>query len=75
MPEKPFGTCCKDMEHARTAVPDSFFRVEDNGVFYMVVGMMMTENGPGFFDQAVLFCPFCGIALQTREAIAKAPPL
>jgi len=72
MPPKPFGTCCKDMEHAPTAVPETFFRVADNGVFYLTVGAIMTENGPGYFDQAVLFCPFCGVALQTREEIAKA---
>ena len=75
MPAIPFGTCCKDMEHARTAVPESFFRVAENGVFYLVVGMVKTEDGPGYFDQAVLFCPFCGVALQTREGIARAPRL
>jgi len=48
------------------------FRVEGNGVLYLSVGYVMTENGPGWFDQAVLFCPFCGAQLQTRESIAAA---
>jgi hypothetical protein len=75
MAKAPFGTCCKDMEHARTAVPQSFFRVEDNGVLYLTVGMVQTEQGPGFFDQAVFFCPFCGTALQTRDEVSRAPRL
>jgi len=45
------------------------FRVEDNGVFYMSVGFTVTEDGPGWFDQAVLFCPFCGTKLQNKEQI------
>ena len=53
-----------------TEVPESFFRTEENGIFYLTVGYVTTENGPGFFDQAVLFCPFCGSALQTKEEIA-----
>jgi hypothetical protein len=75
MPLKPFGSCCKDMDDARTKVPESFFRVADNGVFYLVVGTQMTEDGPAYFDHAVLFCPFCGVALQTRDEIARAPKL
>lgn len=48
------------------------FRVEDNGVAYLSVGYMKTPQGLGWFDQAVLFCPFCGTSLQTREGIARA---
>jgi hypothetical protein len=66
-----FGSCCKDLDDAMTQVPRSFFRVEDNGVLLLTVGYVQTEQGPGWFDQAVLFCPFCGVQLQTREAIAR----
>ena len=52
-------------------VPESFFRVEENGVLYVSVGYVPTKSGPGFFDQAVLFCPFCGAQLQDREEIAR----
>jgi hypothetical protein len=65
-----FGTCCDDLRVAVSEVPRSFFRTEENGVFYLAVGYMPTQDGPAFFDQAVLFCPFCGVALQTKEEIA-----
>jgi len=68
----PFGSCCSDLSSAMAEPPNSMFRVEGNGVLYLSVGYVMTENGPGWFDQAVLFCPFCGAQLQTRESIAAA---
>jgi hypothetical protein len=52
--------------------PNSSFRVEDNGVLYLSVGYVTTPEGPGWFDQAVLFCPFCGAQLQTKEEIQRA---
>jgi len=50
-------------------MPNPLFRVEENGVLFLSVGYVITENGPGWFDQAVLFCPFCGKQLQTEEEI------
>jgi len=66
-----FGTCCIDLQNAMDAnkIPNSFFRHEDNNVFYLTIGFVDTEYGPGFFDQAVLYCPFCGQKLQDREEI------
>jgi len=49
----------------------SLFRTEENGVLYLSVGYLATQQGPGWFDQAVLFCPFCGTQLQSRERIAE----
>lgn len=49
-------------------VPNSFVRVEDNGVLYLSVGYIETEEGPGYFDAALLFCPFCGTRLQNYRA-------
>jgi hypothetical protein len=46
------------------------FRVEENGVLYLTVGYAMTPQGPGWFDQAVMFCPFCGARLQQEDDIA-----
>jgi hypothetical protein len=66
-----FGSCCKDLRAAMHDVPSSFFRVEGNGVLYLSVGYVSTPSGPGFFDQAVLFCPFCGATLQDRKDIAS----
>jgi len=68
---KAFGTCCRDLADAMAQPPESFFHVEENGVLYLAVGYTPTENGPGFFDQAVLFCPFCGSQLQTREEVSS----
>jgi hypothetical protein len=65
-----FGSCCNNLKAAMTEVPSSAFRVEDSGVLYLTVGRVDTDEGPAFFDQAVLFCPFCGTSLQTAESIA-----
>ena len=72
---QPFGTCCPDMQHATTHGASHLIRMEDNGVIYMAVGVAETPDGLGWFDQAVLFCPFCGVELQTREEVARAPRL
>jgi hypothetical protein len=69
MTSEIFGTCCGDLHGAMKSPPNSFFRVEDNGVLYLTVGYVQTERGPGWFDQAVLYCPFCGVKLQDREEI------
>ena len=66
-----FGNCCSDLTDAMTGVPNSFFRVEDNSILYLSVGYVDTENGPGFFEQAVLYCPFCSKQLQTKAEIAS----
>lgn len=64
-----FGGCCDDLNEAMNAPPDSLLRVEDNGVLYLAVGFVNTPEGIGWFDQAVIFCPFCGSRLQTREEV------
>ena len=69
MNDKHFGDCCQDLRDAMKDLPNPFFRVEENGVLYLTVGYVMTENGPGWFDHAVQFCPFCGKELQTAEEI------
>jgi hypothetical protein len=68
---KPFGSCCTDLREAMTQPPNSMFRVdEETGVLYLSVGYVETEDGPGWMDQAVMFCPFCGATLQTRAWVA-----
>lgn len=66
-----FGDCCEDLAGAMREVPNSFVHVEDNGVIYLTVGYVQTEDGPGYFDQAMMFCPFCGKRLQTPERVAS----
>jgi len=71
--EGPFGSCCKSMHDALTHPPNSLFRIdEDMGVLYLSVGYVETQDGPGWFDQAVVFCPFCGSLLQTAEQVQRA---
>lgn len=71
MPDQNFGSCCKDLRDAMTAVQHSLFRVESNGVLYLSVGYVQTEQGVGWFDQAVLHCPFCGQKIQDRDEIRR----
>ena len=66
---KSFGSCCSELRNAMTQPPNSMFRVEENGVLYLSVGYMQLEEGVGWFDSAVLFCPFCGAVLQTRDEV------
>lgn len=65
-----FGSCCKDLAAAMRMPPSSLFRVEQ-GVLYLAVGYATTEHGTGWFEEAVLFCPFCGRPLQDRDTIRK----
>jgi hypothetical protein len=65
-----FGSCCSDLEEVMKTLPNSMFHVEDNGVLYLTVAHADTEQGPGWFDRAIIFCPFCGKQLQTNEEIA-----
>jgi hypothetical protein len=58
-----FGSCCKDLYEAMNSPSNSFFRVESDGVFFLTVGYIQSEQETGRFDQAVIFCPFCGMKL------------
>jgi hypothetical protein len=71
MHKGPFGSCCKDLHDALTSPPNSFFPVEESGVLYLTIGYVVTADGPGWFDQAPLFCPFCGVEIQDREEIRQ----
>jgi hypothetical protein len=54
-----------------TTPPTSLFRVEDDGVLFLTVGYAETEQGTGWFDQAVIFCPFCGHKIQDKDEIQR----
>ncbi len=64
-----FGSCCKDFNDAMASPPNSLFRVEDSGVLYLTIGYAETPQGTAWFDQAPLFCPFCGVQIQDRKDI------
>jgi len=49
-----------------TMPQQKFLWTSEDDVLYLTVGNVETEQGTGWMDQAVLFCPFCGKQLQTR---------
>jgi hypothetical protein len=67
------GNCCKAMTDA-LRLPNTLFRIEDNGVLYVTVAYAQTPQGVGWFDQAAMFCPFCGVQIQDRDAIRRTVP-
>jgi hypothetical protein len=66
--------CCDELRHVAAELPEpaapTIF-MSDNGVLMMVVGLVQTEDGLGYLDQAIMHCPFCGTKLQDVEAIAE----
>lgn len=66
-----FGSCCEELSNAMIRPPISFFFKEENGFLFLTVGYAQEEGGPSWFDQAVIFCPFCGKQLQSKEEIAE----
>jgi len=69
--QKPtLGACCSDMSDA-LKLTNPLFRIEDNGVLHITVAYAQTPQGVGWFDQAAMFCPFCGAQIQDREAIRR----
>ena len=48
------------------------FRVGDNGVLYFTVGYVDTDEGRGWFDQAVIYCPFWISAPVPRRHCSEA---
>jgi hypothetical protein len=71
MPKNRFGDCCKDLHDALTFDFNQLFHTDERGVLRVAVGYVVVEDGEvGWFDQAVLFCPFCGTEVQSRAEIA-----
>ncbi|MEI9404820.1 hypothetical protein [Mesorhizobium argentiipisi] len=62
--------CCSTLREVMTELPSPSFFETDDGTLMMTVGTVETEDGLGYFDQAVMFCPFCGTGLQTDKSIA-----
>ncbi|RUM24947.1 hypothetical protein EFQ99_14910 [Rhizobium vallis] len=66
--------CCDSLKGAVAELPEpavpTIYRA-DNGLLMMVVGLVQTEEGLGYLDQAVMHCPFCGTKLQDAKALAE----
>ncbi|RPI91862.1 MAG: hypothetical protein EHM40_14580 [Chloroflexi bacterium] len=54
-----------------TKPTNSLVQVDETGVLFLTVGYVTTPEGVGWFDQAVIFCPFCGKKLQDRDEIKR----
>jgi hypothetical protein len=67
-----FEPCCEDLRYAVEDASEPSFFVNEGGVLFLTIGRIRTDEGEGLFDQAVLYCPFCGAVLQTREGIKRA---
>lgn len=74
----PFGSCCDAMADILNNQEFSPLLAveEESGVLFMAVGnaIIESENDEedgemAWFDQAVMFCPFCGTEVQTPEGI------
>ncbi len=66
-----FGSCCQDLANAMSFAPEPLICVGTNGVLYLTVGCVPTDEGMDWFDQAVMYCPFCGTQLQTTEEVTS----
>ena len=66
-----FGSCCESMKEMLAAKEfDPFLAVGEDGVLYMSVGMVPSDDGAAdVIDHPIFFCPFCGAELQTEEQV------
>ncbi|QIO49944.1 hypothetical protein HA461_01625 [Rhizobium leguminosarum bv. trifolii] len=66
--------CCDSLKGVVADLPEpaapTVYRA-DNGVLMMVVGLVQSDEGLGYLDQAIMHCPFCGTKLQDANAIAE----
>jgi hypothetical protein len=64
-----FGSCCAALKEVITTKEFSpLIEVGDDGVLYMSVGIVDSENeDDGMVDYPVFFCPFCGTQVQEPD--------
>ncbi len=54
-----FGSCCKDFYEAMNSLSNSFFRVENDGAFFLTIGYIQSDAKERVeFDHAVFFVLF-----------------
>ena len=64
--------CCNDLREAMTVPEDSLFQIADyesGGILFITTGYTQDLKGIEWFQQAIIFCPFCGQRLQDRDKI------
>jgi hypothetical protein len=72
-PAQTFGSCCDNLKEAMAGEDfEPLITVGDEGILYMTVGLIdLEDEDPALVDHPLFFCPFCGTALQSKEAVAK----
>ena len=65
----PFGSCCKDLADCMKQ-PNALIKTQEDGSLFLTIGYIQTKQGTGWFDHAIIYCPFCGKKLQARERLA-----
>jgi hypothetical protein len=68
------GSCCEDLKEALSSEDfDPLFSISDEGILYMSIGLIPSEDGEdgdaNVVDHPVFFCPFCGTHVQTVEDV------
>ena len=69
--------CCKVLKHCLESPGDdrAFQREGDKGALFIRTMSSLYESSgrkeKQFFEQAVVFCPFCGARLQTAEDVER----
>jgi hypothetical protein len=66
----PFGSCCDDMSDCMKQ-ENALIRTEGDGTLFLTIGYVQMEQGIGWFDHAIIYCPFCGKKLQSRQVLAN----
>lgn len=66
-----FGTCCEELKEALGSEAfDPLITVGDDGVLYMSVGLLDTEDDEAsIVEHPIFFCPFCGAKVQTPDGV------
>jgi hypothetical protein len=67
----PFGSCCDDLREAMETPETKLIKVGSEGILYLTVGTVKTDAGMAWMEQAIMFCPFCGARLQTRDELLR----
>ncbi len=65
-----FGSCCEDLKECM-AQPNALIRVSEDKTLFLTIGYLRTDEGVGWFDHAIIYCPFCGKHLQDRDVLRQ----
>jgi hypothetical protein len=64
--------CCDALRGVVAEIPEpaapTIYRADD-GAMVMVVGLAQTEEGIGYLEQAIEYCPYCGTKLQDAKSL------